>query len=30
MPVTTVGKATELITFSRGSLATVTDGDGLI
>ena len=27
---TTVGKATEFITFSRGTLATVTDSDGLI
>ena len=29
MPTTT-GKATDLITFSRASLATVTDGDGKI
>lgn len=30
MPVTTTGKATEFITFSRASLATVTDSDGKI
>lgn len=30
MPTTTTGKATDLITFSRGTLATVTDADGKI
>ena len=30
MPTTTTGKVTDLITFSRGTLATVTDADGKI